>query len=89
MPLKQKYSSHRVGVLSISQSISLNFVVTGNPFCVPVIVICIDYQRLERIFEGELTKEGEGGGGQELTGVLGLLNSEGNNGRMGRGQAEA
>ena len=57
-------------------------------FCVSINVICIDYQRLERTFEGELRREREREAvvkTQEVAGVLGLR--EGNSGHKGQHQA--
>jgi hypothetical protein len=54
---------------------------------VSVNAICVNYQRLERTFEGELRREGEGGGGQEVAGALGLLEREGSSGHKGQHQA--
>lgn len=50
-------------------------------------VICVIYQRLERTFEGELRREGEGSCGQDVAGVLELLEREGSNGHKGQSQA--
>lgn len=55
-------------------------------FCVSVNVICINYQRLERTFEGELRREREREvvvKTQEVAGVLGLLEREGSSGHKG------
>lgn len=49
-------------------------------------VICINYQRLERTFEGELRREREREvvvKTQEVAGVLGLLEREGSSGHKG------